>query len=97
MTDDKKEPELPPIAENTGYIVFKDKKTVVFYCNDLASIPRELISGSSDEDAINYVHGLSRLQRWNGKEVFHRTSYLVPAVIVAYNIFMNSVDQFDQY
>ena len=63
----------------------------------MESTPRELISGSSDEDAINCVHGLSRLQRWNGEEVFHRTSYLVPAIIVAYNIFMNAVDRFDQY
>ena len=77
--------------------MFKDKKIVVFYCNDLASTPENLISGSTDVQAIDCVHGTSRLRRWNGDEIFHRTSYLVPAIIVAYNIFMNSVDRFDQY
>ena len=29
--------ESATVAENTGYIVFKDRKTVVFYTNDLAN------------------------------------------------------------
>ena len=31
-----------------------------------------------------------------GGEVFHRTTLLVPSPIVAYNLFMNSVDRMDQ-
>ena len=95
--DDKQEEESPPIAEKTGYVIFKDKKIVVFYCNDLAFTPKKLISGASDLDAIDCVHGLAELKRWSGQETFHRTRYNVPAIIVAYNMFMNSVDRFDQY
>lgn len=31
-----------------------------------------------------------------GGETFHRTELNVPAIIVAYNLFINSVDRFDQ-
>jgi hypothetical protein len=43
------------------------------------------------------VQGLAKLQHWTGKESFHRSIFDVPAPIVAYNMFMNSVDRLDQY
>ena len=87
----------PQVSTNCGYLVFKDKKVVVFYSNDLADTPREIISGVENDHTVECVHGLSKIKRWLGKEVFHRTILRVPAIVVAYNIFMNSVDRFDQY
>jgi hypothetical protein len=84
------------IAENAGYIVFKDRAIVVFYTNDLASTPIELIN-SPNNTSIECVKGLAPLKRWIGNESMHRTVLMVPAPIVAYNIFMNGVDRFDQY
>jgi hypothetical protein len=71
------------IAQNAGYIVFKDQVVVVFYTNDLASTPIELINSLKDT-SIECVRGLAPLHQWIGYEAMHRT---VP--IVAYNIFMN--------
>ena len=97
-TANKSDAEGPLVAaENTGYIVFKDKRVVVFYSNDLADTPPPVICGAENADAVRCVHGLSSLERWTGNEIYHKTKLLVPAVIVAYNIFMNSVDRFDQY
>jgi hypothetical protein len=39
---------------------------------------------------------LAKLERWTGSENLHRTKFDVPAIIVAYNVFMNSVDRMDQ-
>jgi len=36
------------------------------------------------------------MQRWSGSESLHRTTYYVPSVIAAYNLYMNSVDRMDQ-
>lgn len=83
------------IAKNCGFVVFKDRATVVFYSNDLASTPTSPIQ-EPDDHAIHCVHGLAPLERWFGEEALHRTTVFVPAVIVAYNLFMNSVDRFDQ-
>jgi Transposase IS4 len=87
--------QSPEIATNTGYIVFKDRNIVIFYSNDLASTPTVPIQGSTDE-AIACVHGLAPMKLWLGHEVQNCTTLQVPSVIVAYNIFMNSVDRFDQ-
>jgi hypothetical protein len=69
---------------------------VVFYSNDLLETPPEAILHGSDDRAIQCVHGLSMISRWTGNEVLHRTDFLVPAPIVAYNKFMNGVDCMDQ-
>lgn len=84
------------VAENAGYIVWKDKKVVIFYSNDLAGTPSDHILDGSSDEAIKCVHGLLPIKRWTGVESFHRTIFMVPAAIVAYNLFMNSVDRMDQ-
>jgi len=90
---------VPPtelVAENAGYIVWKDSKLVVFYTNDLASTPsRPILDGTSDE-AISCVRGVAPVKQWTGSETLHQTSFMVPAIIVAYNIYMNAVDRMDQ-
>jgi hypothetical protein len=55
-------PFIPPldlIAHNSGFI--EDSKVVVFYSNDLLETPPEPILASSDDRAINYVHGLATI------------------------------------
>jgi hypothetical protein len=90
-----KEPNNP--VPNAGYIIFKDRKTVVFYSNDLASTPPEWFClGKDREDCIACVHGLAPLPRWTDDSVMNRCVFQVPAVVVAYNLFMNAVDRMDQ-
>jgi hypothetical protein len=77
-------------------MIFKDSKVVVFYSNNLFERPLEAVLHGSDDRAVKCVHGLSTISRWTGTEVLHRTDFLVPAPIVAYNKFMNRVDHMDQ-
>ena len=42
------------------------------------------------------IGGLALLLRWTGSEKMMRTKFWVPVLIVAYNLFMNAVDQLDQ-
>ena len=84
------------VAENAGYIIWKDSKVVIFYCNDMASTPSHPILDGTSEEAIKCVNGLASLSRWVGGEVLNRTDFEVPAIIVAYNNYMNSVDRMDQ-
>ena len=85
----------PTVASKSGYIVFKDRAVVTFYTNDLAETPTVPVQGLTEE-SIQCVHGLAELHRWTGNECIHRTIFLVPAIVVAYNLFMNGVDRFDQ-
>ena len=85
------------VAPNAGYIVYKDSKIVIFYTNDLAQTPSKPILYSTEAEAVTCVHGLAKMKRWTKKDIYHRSEYMVPSIIVAYNIFMNSVDRFDQY
>ena len=83
-------------ADKSGYILWKDSKVVIFYANCLKSTPSQsLLMGSSDE-VIKCVHGLAVLNRWTGDETMSRSSFKVPAIIVAYNRYMNGVDRADQ-
>lgn len=84
------------VAENAGYIFWKDSKLVVFYTNDLASTPSRCILDSTSDEAVLCVRGLAPLKRWTGNESLHRTTFMVPVIIVAYNMYMNSVDRMDQ-
>jgi hypothetical protein len=94
----------PPLANNTevvapncGYVVFKDRKDAVFYTNDLAATPNELVViGNDDDHAIHCVNGLAKLHRWTDDCMLNRTVFMAPALIVAYNLFMNAVDRMDQ-
>lgn len=85
----------PAVASKSGYIVFKDRAIVTFYTNDLAETPTVPVQGSTEE-SIRCVHCLAELHRWTGNECIHRTIFHVPAIVVAYNLFMNGVDRFDQ-
>jgi hypothetical protein len=84
-------------APNCGYIIFKDRRDVIFYTNDLADTPNELaVIGNNNEHAISCVNGLSKLHRWTDDCMLHRQAFMAPAPIVAYNLFMNAVDRMDQ-
>ena len=82
-------------AENAGYIVWKDSKVVVFYCNCFKTTPPKEVSNQDDLHAIHAVHDLGIIQRWTGSENMHRTNIRTPAIIIVYNNFMNSVDRLD--
>lgn len=73
------------LSENAGFIVFKDRAVIVFYCNDLASAPSKQVRKHTDEFAIQCVHGLALLPRWIGDESLYRINASIPAVVVAYN------------
>ncbi|ETP50735.1 hypothetical protein F442_04006 [Phytophthora nicotianae P10297] len=83
-------------APCTGYVVFKDKKVVIFYTNDLADTPTLRFQGPDNEEAIRVLHGLQPLNRWIGNEMMHRSVLKVPSSIVAYNIYMKSLDRVGQ-
>ena len=83
-------------AEYAGYIIFIDKKPVIFYTNDLKKTPPEDIMHGEDERAQECVHGVCTVHRWTGSEYMYRTQFQVAAPIAAYNIFMNAVDRMDQ-
>ena len=76
--------------------MWKDSKVVLFYTNDLAHTPSAAILDCSDEESILCVNGLAELERWTGTECMSRKKFMVPSIIVAYNMFMNSVDCMDQ-
>jgi hypothetical protein len=42
------------------------------------------------------VNGLAKLYRWTDDCLLYRKVFMAPAVVVAYNLFMNSVDRMDQ-
>ncbi|KAG6943184.1 hypothetical protein JG688_00017736 [Phytophthora aleatoria] len=84
------------IAAKAGYSVFRDKQTVLFYTNDLASTPSQRVLSSESPEAIWLCRGLAPLRRWTGDRVMHRKTFQVSAMIVAYNLFMNGVDRVDQ-
>ena len=92
----KKKKEVTVASKNAGYIIFKDRVVVTFYTNDLASTPTKQLQFKNKE-SVMCVRGLAPMERWLGNESMHRTVVQVPAIIVAYNIFMNGVDKFDQY
>ena len=53
------------VAQNCGYIVFKDKNIVTFYTNALADTPNRAVDCAS-EHAVKCVHGLEIIKRWTG-------------------------------
>jgi len=79
-----------------GYVIWLDKKVVVFYTNDLfCDVPGDLVDHTNN-DAIKCVNGLVPIERWMGGESMHRTHIMAPAIVAAYNLFMNGVDRMDQ-
>lgn len=89
-------PSADTVATKSGYVIWKDSKIVIFYSNDLKATPSNAILKCTSGEAIACVHGLANLERWTGVESLHRTTFQVPSFIVAYNLFMNSVDRLDQ-
>ena len=84
------------IQKNSGFIMFKDAKIVVFYSNDLAATPHQRICESSDERSIFAVRGTVEIERWLGTESIGRSRIECPAIIASYQLFMNGVDRVDQ-
>ncbi|KAF4134596.1 hypothetical protein GN958_ATG16221 [Phytophthora infestans] len=84
------------LADHAGFIIFLDKKPVVFYTNDLSGTPSQRVLSGSSPEAIDLCHGLAPIRRWTGEQNLHRKILSVPAAIAVYNIFMNAVDRVDQ-
>ena len=77
-------------------MIWKASKVVIFNTNDLQDTSSRAILDMDDDEAIHCVHGLAPIDRWTGVKALHRPNFMVPAIIVAYNMFINSVDQIDQ-
>ena len=84
------------IQPNSGFIMFKDTKIVLFYSNELASTPFERICNSGDQRSICAVHGSVQTERWLGYETIGRSRFSCLAIIASYQLFMNGVDHVDQ-
>ncbi|KAK1946029.1 hypothetical protein P3T76_003077 [Phytophthora citrophthora] len=98
MPSHQQTPYMAPmtIAANAGYIVFRDKLTVIFFTNDLAGTLSQRVLAGDSREAIHLCRNLAPLQRWTGDQVPHRKTFQVPAMVAAYNLFMNGVDRVDQ-
>lgn len=68
---------------------------MTLYTNDSAATSEEPVQGPT-EQAILCMKSLGFLQRWNGGEFLRQPMLQVPSIVVAYNLFMNAVDRFDQ-
>ena len=96
---DQRQPFVPPVGDivpNSGFIIYMDKQPVVIHTNDLKSKMTNTFMYSTDELAVELVHGLVPLKRWTKKRNMFREEFMAPAIFVAYNIFMNGVDRMDQ-
>lgn len=76
-------------------MVSEDLFVVMFYLNDFYDISSVPIYHPKAH-AVRCIHGLAPLSRWSGSEPVQQTVLIVLAVFVANNIFMYSVDCFDQ-
>ncbi|KAF4132759.1 Transposase IS4 [Phytophthora infestans] len=94
----QKTPFVPPQqrSANAGYIVFRDKRVVIFYTNDLTATPSINVQDGSSREAQMCCNGMGFIKRWTGTEVFRRSKVCAPAIVCAYNKYMNAVDRFDQ-
>jgi len=84
-------------ALNCGYIVYKDNKLVIFYTNNLQGTPSKYILKGENVEAVKLVHGLGEILRYDkSKYTVNKKVYLVPNIVVTYNLYMNNVDLVDQ-
>ena len=83
-------------SDKPGYIIFKENKLVFFYINGLKCTPSQMILDGDNSEVINAAHGLGPFYRWTGNKNIYRATFMVPVIIIAYNLFMNSVDVLDQ-
>ena len=88
------------VADKCGYIVWKDRKEVVFYTNNLIDTPtKDFLHSAKEtdsEEAIRCVGGLEYVERWDEECRNIRKLFLCPVFIALYNLFMNGVDCVDQ-
>ena len=54
------------VHSKVGYIIRKDKKSIPFYTNDLATTPEEDILDGTNDRAIEAVHELTPVKRSTG-------------------------------
>ena len=83
------------VAEDNDFILWKDSKVVVFYCNCLKSMPTEVMMDDTNDFAKECLHGMSTIQRWTSDENMYRRNISVLSIIIAYNNYMNSVNDMD--
>lgn len=83
------------MEEKCGYVVWKDRSTVEFYCNGLASTLMALVMKLCP-NYFQCAHDMAKIRRWLGHESMHLSLVEVPPILTAYNLFMNGIDCFDQ-
>ncbi len=99
LPKNQRTPFVPPmtnILEKAGFVVLKDAKVVVFYTNGLTNMPTAPILPMESPKAIQAEKRTCTIRRWTGSEVMHRSMFEVPAIVGAYNSFMNAVNRLDQ-
>jgi hypothetical protein len=64
--------------------------------NIAESSSQPILDATNGEAVVAVRDGLGGIKHWTGTEVLNRTTSQVPAIVCAYNHFMNSVDQMDQ-
>ena len=84
------------MCQKAGCIIWNDKKTVIFYNDDLDFTPDEDILDGDSPQAVEAVHGFSTLKGWTDTESLQLTTLMVPAPIVSYNMFIGYVGIVDQ-
>ena len=77
--------------------MFKDKKVATFYSNDFEGleVTEQVIDPNIHHGLADKIGGLALLYRWTDSENMMHSKFYDPALIVAYNVFMNAVDRFD--
>lgn len=85
----------PNLAKNCGFIVWKDLNVVLFYCNDMEGTPTVPVMEPCDLSR-NFVQGITSITIWMENKSMNLSFIELPSLVLAYNIFMNGVDWFDQ-
>lgn len=85
----------PVVASNDGYILWKDMNKVIFCCYLLEETPRSLIS-KPNVHAIWCLHGMMQHRQCMDRGSLYPITVDMPSGVLAYNIFINIVDRFDQ-
>src|SRR5687768_13008180 len=58
----------PTTNVSSGYILWKDSKTMIFNSNNLVEIPSKPIRKGTSAQAIQCVNGLAEIKHWTGTE-----------------------------
>lgn len=80
---------------NSGYVVWKDNKVVIFFSNELENTPPVYVLSCHEADVVRCVRGLVYIRRWNDEDIMRRRVLHVPGITCTFNIFMNSVYKTD--